>query len=322
MDLLLIALSTVALGVYSVLVKSFPHKLVLLFFLNFSSYLGFLTIYFVRTVVLQHDTQALYELIFVYTYQDLPLYLVIALASLGSMILSERLLDGYDLSVVVPLSQLGLLLASAGYIALGDPFQWTLPLGFLALTAGAIVVSLGAAPDAPPGDKPGGVARSRARLWTLVLLQGLLFAVTSLITYTGTKQTTATATVLTTLNRLHIGPMAYHGAFYFNLGQQLVSVVVFLTYILARGRHRRQLRPSLTTHRATLAAAVAAYFVTQQAYLAAFGLTTDTTILLALDNLSTPVVLALSWLTLHETLDRRTLLGSSLIVAGGIVTAL
>jgi drug/metabolite transporter (DMT)-like permease len=101
-----------------------------------------------------------------------------------------------------------------------------------------------------------------------------------------------------------------------------VSVVVFLTYILARGRHRRQLRPSLTTHRATLAAAVAAYFVTQQAYLAAFGLTTDTTILLALDNLSTPVVLALSWLTLHETLDRRTLLGSSLIVAGGIVTAL
>lgn len=322
MDAFLIVLSTAALGIYSVLVKRFPHKLVLLFILNFSSYLGFLAIYFVRTAVLQHDTQALYELIFIYTYQDLPLYLVIALASLGSMVISERLLDGYDLSIVVPLSQLGLLLASAGYIALGDPFQWTLPLGFLALTAGAIVVSLGAAPDTPPGEKSEGVAWSRTRLWTLVLLQGLLFAVVSIVTYTGTKQTTATGSVLTTLNRLHIGPMAYHGAFFFNLGSQLVSVVVFLVYILARGKHRRELRPSLTTHVGTLAASVIAYFVTQAAYLAAFGLTADTTILLALDNLSTPVILALSWLTLHETLNRRTLLGSGLIVAGGIVTAL
>jgi drug/metabolite transporter (DMT)-like permease len=322
MDVLLIGLSTVALSVYSVLVKRFPHKLVLLFLLNLSSYVGFLAIYFVRTAVLQHDTRALYELIFIYTYQDLALYVVIALASLGSMVLSERLLDGYDLSVVVPLSQLGLLLASAGYLALGDPFEWTLPLGFLALSAGAIVVSLAAAPDPSPGGKPGGATWSRARLWTLVLLQGLLFAVVSIVTYTGTKQTTATASVLTTLNRLHIGPMAYHGAFFFNLGSQLVSILAFLAYILARRHHRRQLVPALTTHVGTLAAAVIAYFVTQASYLAAFGLTRDTTILLALDNLSTPVILALSWLTLHETLDRRTLLGSGLIVAGGIATAL
>jgi len=41
------------------------------------------------------------------------------------MIIPEKLLDGYDLSLVIPISQFGILLASAGYIALGDPFQWS-----------------------------------------------------------------------------------------------------------------------------------------------------------------------------------------------------
>jgi hypothetical protein len=75
--------------------------------------------------VLQHDISAIHELIFNYTYGDLPLYIIIALSFMSSMIISEKLLDGSDLSLVIPLSRFGILLASAGYIALGDPFERT-----------------------------------------------------------------------------------------------------------------------------------------------------------------------------------------------------
>jgi hypothetical protein len=55
------------------------------------------------------------------------------------MIISEKLLDGYDLSLAIPISQVGLLLASAAYIALGDPFQWSLLIGIVIVRLGAFV---------------------------------------------------------------------------------------------------------------------------------------------------------------------------------------
>jgi hypothetical protein len=125
LDTNLILFSIVTLSFYNVLLKKVPQKLLLLFWVSSFSYLGFVGIYLFRTLVLQHDISAIHELIFNYTYGDFPLYIIIALSFVSSMIISEKLLDGYDLSLVIPLSQFGILLASAGYIALGDPFERT-----------------------------------------------------------------------------------------------------------------------------------------------------------------------------------------------------
>jgi hypothetical protein len=95
----LILFSIVTLSIYNVLLKRFPPKLILLFWVNLLSYLGFVAIYFFRSAILQHDLQALQELIFAYTLNDLPLYIAIAGAFLGSMIISEKMLDGYNLSL-------------------------------------------------------------------------------------------------------------------------------------------------------------------------------------------------------------------------------
>jgi drug/metabolite transporter (DMT)-like permease len=61
------------------------------------------------------------------------------------MIISEKLLNGYDLSLVIPISQVGILLASAGYIALGDPFQWSQLIGILVVCLGSVVLSISTA---------------------------------------------------------------------------------------------------------------------------------------------------------------------------------
>jgi drug/metabolite transporter (DMT)-like permease len=318
----LILVSIATLGLYNVLVKEFPHKLVLLFLLNVTAYLGFLVVYFVHTRLLGHDARALRELVDVYIYQDTPLYAVIALCFLGSMIVSEKLLDGYDLSLVVPISQFGVLLSSAAYLVLGDPFKWTLAVGMLILCLGTVCVSLSAAEGAPSDTLLARLQRVPHRLWLLVLIQAVFFTVVSVLGYLGTKRTAETQAALRWLRRLHIGPLAFHQAFYFNLGQQCFSVVLFLVYLLCRRRYRTELVPSLTGRTGYLTLVVLAYFVAQYTYLIAFSMTTDTTILLGLDNLSTPVVLALSYLLLHEPLTPSKTIGSSLIVFGGVIAAL
>jgi drug/metabolite transporter (DMT)-like permease len=149
LDANLILISILSLCFYNVLVKNFPDKLILIFWINLLSYLCFLGIYYFRVSVLNHDPKALHELIFNYTFQDIPLYAIIAASFLGYMIVSEKLLDSYDLSLVIPISQLGILLASAGYILLGDPFNWSLLFGLSILCAGTFVVSLSSISQTP-----------------------------------------------------------------------------------------------------------------------------------------------------------------------------
>ena len=85
MDALFILISILTLCLYNVLIKKFPHKFILFFFVNVFSYLGFLGIYFFRVFVLQHDLGALHELIVNYTDQNVPLYVLIAFAGTGSV---------------------------------------------------------------------------------------------------------------------------------------------------------------------------------------------------------------------------------------------
>lgn len=68
--------------------------------------------------------------------------------------------------------------------------------------------------------------------------------------------------------------------------------------------------------------AVSIYVIAEFTYFIAFMITTDTTILLTLDNLSIPVILLFSFLILKEGLDKDKVIGSSLIVIGGVIAVL
>ena len=72
MDASLILISILTLWLYNILIKKFPAKFILLFLVNLFSYLGFLAIYCFEVLVLNHDQRFIYELIYNYTYQDIP----------------------------------------------------------------------------------------------------------------------------------------------------------------------------------------------------------------------------------------------------------
>jgi drug/metabolite transporter (DMT)-like permease len=322
LDTSLILFSIVMLSCYNVLLKKFPQKLLLLFWVSSFSYLGFIGIYLFRSLVLQHDLSAIQELILNYTYGDFPLYIIIALTFVSSMIISEKLLDGYDLSLVIPISQFGILLASAGYVALGDPFQWSLLIGIIVVCLGTFILSISTESIHLSLSVFSEFQKTPGQLWLLVLGQALCFTISSVVSYLGTKETVRTDIIMDSIKQLHLGPIAFHGAFYFNLGQQLYSVMIFSVYILSRKKYRTEFLSPITTDAKYLALVVLVYITAEYAYFTAFTITTDTTILLALNNLSIPVTMMLSFLLLKEQIDLNKIIGASLIVIGGLISVI
>ena len=159
-------------------------------------------------------------------------------------------------------------------------------------------------------------------LWVLTIVQALIFTVSSVITYIGTKETVRTDLVMDYLRRLHIGPVAFHSAFYFNLGQQFFSVIISAIYILSRKKYRGEIFVPIVKNPKYLTIVVSSYLIAEYLYFIAFMITKDTTILLALDNLSIPIILLFSFLILQEELNKNKVIGSSLIVLGGVIAVL
>jgi uncharacterized membrane protein len=68
--------------------------------------------------------------------------------------------------------------------------------------------------------------------------------------------------------------------------------------------------------------AALAYILAEYMYFIAFTIIYEMSVLLVLDNLSIPITLIFSYIFLKEQISENKLLGSSLIVIGGLVVAI
>jgi len=159
-------------------------------------------------------------------------------------------------------------------------------------------------------------------LWILVVGQALCFTLSAVESYAGIKETARTDVIMNSLRRLHLGPIGFHNAFYCNLGQQLFSVIVFTLYIVIGKRYWDEIFGPMITGTKYLALASIMYIAAEYTYFVAFTLTRDTTILLAMDNLSIPVTLIFLSLLLKEQIGGNKIVGASLIVIGGLIAVL
>jgi drug/metabolite transporter (DMT)-like permease len=89
-----------------------------------------------------------------------------------------------------------------------------------------------------------------------------------------------------------------------------------------RKKYRDDLLAPIVKNSRYLLTAVLAYIIASYAYFIAFTMTKDTTILLGLDNLSIPITLLFAFLILKEELNNTKILGSALIVLGGVIAVL
>jgi hypothetical protein len=77
-------------------------------------------------------------------------------------------------------------------------------------------------------------------------------------------------------------------------------VIIFAIYILSRKQYRAALFAPLISSTKYLAWAALAYILAEYTYFIAFTITHETSILLALDNLSIPITLVFSYFFLKE----------------------
>jgi drug/metabolite transporter (DMT)-like permease len=238
------------------------------------------------------------------------------------MLVFRKLLDGYDLSLMMPLSQFSILLTTFGYVALGVRPAWPEVLGLLILSPGLVIVALPSDALSTPALL---VARLRAvswRLWGLVILLASLTTLTALLNYLGTKVTVQTTELARALEEaLHVH-VFFLDPFHFSLGAQFFSVLTFLAVLALRREDRAALLPALRHGGAVYVLITLMSLVANLAFQKAFELAPRPTILLVIDKLSIPLVLGLSVLLLGERLTAPRLAGSGLIVGGGLLAAL
>ena len=146
------------------------------------------------------------------------------------------------------------------------------------------------------------------KLWALVLGEAFCFTTSAVVSYLGIKETPHTVDIMNGLKRLHLGPIAFHSVFFFNVGQQLFSVIIFAIYIVSRKQYRTVMISPLISSTKYLAWAALAYILAEYTYFITFTITHETSILLALDNLSIPITLVFSYFFLKEHISEINLL--------------
>jgi drug/metabolite transporter (DMT)-like permease len=319
----LLALVSVLLqNLYSVSAKRIENRTALFFWSNVFTYVGFLAVYFARRRAEADGGQVLTDLVFRYTLDQAPLYVLYAAGFVGSMLVFRKLLAGYDLSLMMPLSQLSILLTTVGYVALGVRPAWQEVAGLLILSPGLVVVSLPADALSSPALLIGRLRAVSGRLWGLALLMASLTTLTALVTYLGTKATVETTELARALEEsLHL-QVFFLDPFHFSLGAQFFSVLMFLGVLAPRREDRSALLPALRDGGVIYVLITLMSFVANLAFQKAFELAPEPTILLVINKLSIPIVLGFSVLLLGERLTPPRIAGSGLILGGGLLAAL
>ncbi|MEX0940758.1 MAG: hypothetical protein WDZ41_05340 [Candidatus Babeliales bacterium] len=319
LDIIYIFISIVCYSAYIILIKGVSRKniLVSLFWIHTVTYVGFFCIYLFRKFILEHDLFAVEELIHEFTFINAPLYLLMGLSFLGSFLIFNILIINYPISRVLPFAKISMFFILIGYAILGDPFTWKSMLAASIVAVGALLAALDEMPWPNP-IKP--FLDVPKKLWIGILCESLLLTLNALITFFLTQKTTIDETIMESLK--HVFPFSFHNPFYFNLGARFFIMITFFFYIYVIKEYREHFFKVLSEQGNYIFLLGILYLASAYAYQDAYLLTKDKDVLAALSKLSIPLVIFLSSYTLNEKIDAPQIIGSALIVAGGVISFL
>ena len=318
LDIVYILISIITFALYSILITKVKVEdtFVFLFWIYTVNHLGFLGIYLFRKFILLHEVFAIEELIRQFTFYNSPLYVLMGLSFLATFLIYAKLISKYQVSIVLPFIQISLLFIVIGYIFLGDPFSWYSLIGALIVCLGAII--------SPMEHMPGinifyHLNKLPRDLVAGVLIEAFLIALRAFITFLLIQETPIDKYVMDSLK--HVFPFSFVDPFSFNLGARFFIMITFLGYIYIKGKSKN-LGKILRDHSQSIVLIGIIYLISCYTYQDAYRLTQDKDVLAALSKLSIPMVLATSVLFLEEELNMQKVLGSILIVSGGLIAIL
>ena len=104
-DLFIMLTSVIAFSLYSILIKKHKHKMILMFWANTIAYACFVCMYVVKSYAIPNSNivKSLEELIFKFTYTNMPFYVLMGITFVSSLVVLQFLLKKYDVSIVMAL---------------------------------------------------------------------------------------------------------------------------------------------------------------------------------------------------------------------------
>lgn len=316
-DIIYLSLSIITFALYVVLLKKTPSDryLITLFWVQACAYSMYIFVYLFRKIILQHDVSAIEKLLHAYTFTNAPLYALYAVCFLWSIVIFRDLLVQFDVSLIVPFSQVSLLMTYLGITFLGDPFSWLEFAGIIVICVGAIVTATShfdvRSPERLLTTLPPALVKGVAK-------EAILKACTLIIIYLITTSTSTNETIITSLG--HVFPFAQYESFYANLGTRFFITAIFYWMLRRQDRYKNSIFSTLTTYWREIVGLSLIYFVSTMTYQFAFYLTEDKGMLAALTKLNVPVLLFFASVILKETMTSEKIIGSLIVVCGiGIV---
>lgn len=314
-----IYLATLFIALYYTLLKKFNHHLMILYFwLHILSYFAFTFL-----VILQKGAMpsAIQQLAFDTSYANLPLYIFSSASLIGTYIILDKLIKLYPVPMILALSQISIILSTAGYIALGDKVTAVSLLGLFVLFAGAMISGLSNFSIKNP------LASFKSydkQLLKLSIIKAVLYSATLLITFLCiVKYNETTQYILHLLTKhLHLVPFMSIAPLHFNIGVQLSNFVLmwlFITYVL---KEKKLIIQVMLSKYKIILTLTAFYILNAYFYYYGFDLIEDKNFITAISKLYLPLTLLLSYKLFNEKPSREQIIGMAIIILGSFITTL
>lgn len=317
LDLLYIIVAGTAYALYQVTMKHMKSsiRLIAFFWIYVLAYAGHLVIYFFRKFILEHNVNAIEILIREFTFYNSPLYLLLGICFTWSLVIYFQLFKRYDLTLIVPFAQIGLLFTYLGYYLLGDP---TNPVEF----TGVAIICLGAfITGMPTLVNPRKAIRAIPKpLIYGILKKSILSTIAAMSIFFITQQTAINKLVMQEIK--HIFPFSFHySIFQADLGAYFFIVMTLLFYLTHHRQYKGRLLKTLRKHWVAITVACGLYMLSMYAHHFAYLLTPDQTVLAGLTKINVPIILFFGHRILHEKVTPPRIIGCLIVLLGAVVIA-
>ncbi|MBT3455832.1 EamA family transporter [bacterium] len=320
-SLLCIVVTVVTFALYNIFIKQYSKRLILLFWVEIITYLGFTSIYLFQKVILEKDMTPFEELIYDFTYTNAPFYLLLAICFVGSLLLLDYLLKEFEISLIAPLSQISLLFIAVGNIVLGDPFSPIVMACVFIVFLGALVSSLNKITLPNPFAEFKNIS---PKLAIGVLQYSSLLTAIAMIAYQVTQITEQTKLIkewaTSIFKPLHAFPFHFYHPFYFNIGIRFFIMICFIfSFYVIEKRKFSEPFVALKEDFWFILKTGLTFFVSVYTYFYAYMNVADKNILGAMNKLAIPTILIFGYYLLNEKIKLPKVLGSALIVGGSLL---
>jgi len=315
-DIIYISISIITFSLYNTFIKKTPgdKRLIVLFWMHIFAYISYIIFYFYKHIILMHDKNAIEHLIHEYTIINSPLYFLLGLCFVGTLIIYQNLLRHYPLSKVIPFAQISVLFTYIGQVFLGDVFDWSEFIGILIITFGAILTVCDTISFTHP-LKP--FKNIPPRLIKGVIGEAFLKASASVITFFLTQDTAINETIMNSL--LHVFPFASYNPFEANLGARFFMIAILYYYLTHTNIFKNEIVRTLKENTFFIIATSIIYLISVYDYQLAYLLTPDKNILAALTKLNIPILMLFASILLKEKITVPKIVGAAIVILGGLI---